>query len=242
MNRADTLRKILWKYKLQRPLPPELKKRILRYRKDTLSAILKRRTPRFFIMMAAAAVFLWAKRMGITLSFLKSAAVAGAVSVAAAGVAVTGAVYTVKKLSSPAPARIEVPAPENKEEIKSGAEDSTRLIPMVRDPSVVKTRIAVLPFEFMSDDGAAAREARARITDGLLHARKGVELVSAESPGNSLLIMGIVIREGDEYVVSVRLVQRADSQIVLLATERARGRDGLQSACRAIVDRIAGKL
>lgn len=100
MNRDDTLKAVIEKYKLSEPVPPDVRIAMEKSRRKNLTAILKKGIMPAFFISAVVTFFFWIKKFGISLTITKCAAAVSAAMIIGTGVVTAAGIYTAGKIIS----------------------------------------------------------------------------------------------------------------------------------------------
>ena len=112
MNRADTLARVLDKYKLSHPIPAELQQGMMKAQKRSLVEILKKNKKYSLFSMMSLGLYFWLRRSGIGISLAKCMIITSLASLAAASFLIGGTYYALQHISSiPSPSALQPPGP-----------------------------------------------------------------------------------------------------------------------------------
>lgn len=245
MKEKVSLELLLSSYKFTEPVSPEIKKQMLRSRKKTIIHILKKNRQYGIISFLIISLFFLARKSGITLSIMKATIAAWTTAIVMTAAITGAAVYTVHYIiEKNTPIQREIPGQSSPAAVgpvvkKDTAERAT--------PSVVVYHVGIIAFENIGVDKSIA----GKITDGLktelssiLPGKRIAVFRSADTEGSSIrnLLMGSVIRFGDGFRLTARVIDPVSSTIVLYKSEEIRSEDDIPAACRSFSGAIAGKL
>ncbi len=104
---AALFSKILEKYRLNRPVPPAVRRRIMTVKKQQYRRIVKRAGASSLLLLIVSHLFFFLKRCGVNVTMAQSAVIAAALSALTAGLVSAGAYVAVSGLKPPPPERPE---------------------------------------------------------------------------------------------------------------------------------------
>ena len=214
--------KDIFKNHSRQPRVPVDEDLILRSRKETLIAIYKRNKKYTWFTAAAISILFAAKKAGITLSLTHCFIIAVAVPATLVTGITAGAVFTVHTLS-----RTEAPV-----SVPSASIPAPVAVPV---PSV-QCRIQMLKFRYdpLSADAASRLEAELFSEFSRL---KGKGYASYDSTEFIESLTGSVLRTGEEYTVSVKLVDR-NAQVILFRQAVIKNESEIRGFSRSIAGSI----
>jgi len=229
---TELLRRILHTYKLDNPMPPDVKRQMILSKKSTLISILKLKGKYSIPVMMIIAVFFWTKKLGIGISITKSILATIMASMIAAGGISIGAFYVVKRIvidrtENKTPS-IVIPETVNEKMEKAG-------------PAIYS--IGLMPLEADEGDKDLARLLTAGLSSELqrIKGEKNVVAVKGVNDANrsEKLLLGSVAKIEGSYRVTTRLVDRGNSRILLITTESLTSKADIDTICKKMAGKIA---
>lgn len=232
-SNPELFQRILHVYKFDNPLPPDAKRQMILSKKSTLISILKLHGRYSIPVMMVIAVFFRAKKLGIGISVSKSIMVTIMASMIAAGGIGAGAYYIVKLITAD--------RSENKArviDIQEGVDEK----PKMEKAAPAVYSIGLMPLEADDGDKDLARLVTAGLSLelGKIRGEKNIVTVKDSNEANSSkkLLLGSIAKIEGRYMVTVRLVDRQDSRILLVTSEILNSKAGIGKICQ----KMAGKL
>jgi len=242
-GKGNILRQVLEKFRLTRPVPAELRARILATKGPRFREALRRTGDYTPLFGAAAWLFFLLRRFGIGVSVAGSAVILAVTAVTLATAVSAGAYFAAVRTAPPLPGSVEksegamIPVPAT---VHPAAKDAAP-DPAPEDPDVVRNRSGVALFTA----AGAERETVLKVTDTV--ARELAQLMGNEKIVSLRLgrrkvgrmILGSVEKLEGTYTITARVVGVADSKIISFVTESAATKDELEEACRKIAHELA---
>lgn len=236
MTNIEAMKLITDSYKFNITVTAERKKIIMNSKKRVLISILKENKKYTLAVMGTIMFYFWIKKLGLGITISKAAVVAaGAAAIAVAGVRVAGAV-----------------AVKHAVETKTVLEEKVSTVigntlPVENTPekkvsaAVPKAQCAILLTA--SDDSLKLLTARlANAINAQLQAGKGshfskVGLSSSDDTPYSL--SGSMLKLGEKYIVTVRLVDSSSSKVLANMKETINSPDEISAAAKKIGNEVA---
>ncbi|MCP4137978.1 MAG: hypothetical protein GY754_43850 [bacterium] len=243
MKKPDVLQQVLEEYKLDAPLPGDVRKEMISSSAPVLKAVLKKHGKYGILVSMAVSVFFGIKRLGISLSLAKSSVV---VSVAAAATAVTvvaGTTTGVVKIIIHEKASIEQGViPEETIIQPKTPEEKPEPGPAVIKPSKkFENSIAIQSIELNSpgEDAAVAGRVRNKIKRELVRLRGRANILSSAASGSNMVLFGSIDKVDETYMLSVTVSNKTTGKVVYATLEKSKTIDGLNRACGKIAREIS---
>jgi len=241
VSEKEIIPRLMEKFRFAEPLPVEVRKTISARKKSGLVAILRARN-RYGVFIAPAIwLFFLARRTGISLSMAKCTLIIWGIVVMAASTAATGVVYAVKHYRDSPAAAAALSGVAIRQDAAPPAEKKIDSPVPVVEPA---PGLGVVPFEFIGVDADFAETVTKKIGEGLIGscgARKVAYVGRSCSAGMSKrLLLGSVVKLGDGYRITARVVDAATSRILLFASEKISSADEIDSACGRMLLRVRG--
>ncbi|MCP4132137.1 MAG: hypothetical protein GY754_14290 [bacterium] len=252
-------RELLEKCMLTAPVSKDQKKYIKENRRKSLVATLKKTGQYTPLSGAVLYVFFGMTKLGIKLSIVQSAVALGVISFAAVTTVSTGSYVAVKKfvLTPSIEKQIEEKQIEEKQTgsmnempvkdpASTKAENSTKpVVKPVVEP-VVKTKLAITPFEFLSQSGdkTIPETIRQKIRAGLsrLKGKDYQKLTNKKMiAGMKYVMTGRVLKAENAYRIKVEILDLESGDTVFEANEKST-LDDLDRTCRDISKKAAAKI
>jgi TolB-like protein len=229
------IEKLLEKYRFREEVPPETRKRMLSLRKSAYRSIMKRYGRWTILLSTGASLYFWLKKFGIGLTIQQAvAAVTAFVTLALAGLSL-GTVYTVKKYI------MDEEKPVIKENSLEKPEPETDLPETGKSSPVrekVSCKIHVKPLAGENTEPDVLNSFRRGLAASMT--KKGGKNTATlkEDTGSPFIVTGSIVRLGTTYRVSLRLVERETSRVILMESATAGSREKL----RKIYEEMAVKM
>jgi len=245
MNEKISLESLLSSYKFTEPVPPEIRKRMHASRKQTIVHILKKNRQYGIIPFLVLSLFFLARKTGITLSVMK-ATIAAWTAVILTTVTITGAaVYTVHYIVEKcSPVETDMRQPSVPAAVPVPQKQVTR--ETEKAPAIIY-HVGILPFENIGVDSTIARKITTGIKAELASRLPGKRIAifsSADTDTHIIknMLMGSIIRFGEGYRITARIIDPVSSKIVLYTSTEIRSEDDIPAVCQSFSGNIAGKV
>jgi hypothetical protein len=245
MNEKISLESLLSEYKFTEPLPPEVRKGMLKSRKKTIVHILKKHRQYGLMTFLILSLFFFARKTGITLTLMKATVAAWTAAILTT-VAVTGAaVYTVHRIiEKNKPPETELHQASEPVTVQTGGKDGT---PQAASAPVIIYHVGIIPFDSSGVDTSVARTITAALKAELSSRLPGKKI--AVFPSNDTedhiiknMLMGSVIRFGEGYRFTARIIDPVSSKILFYKSVEIHSENDIPEACRNFSGEIAEKL
>jgi hypothetical protein len=240
MNEKEIMRRLLEKFRFTAPLPDDVRRGMPARRKSGLVSILRMKRKYGVFIAPVIWFFFLARRLGVPMSVAKCTVIVWAIIILMTGAATTGAVYAVKLLA-PVESAPEAPAvPGKGGEVRADAR-SVSSSPGVEEPPA---SLGVVPFEFVGADAELAEKVTRKIGGRLIGSRGAGKVVYSGGPAGSrkakTLLLGTVVKLGDGYRITARVVDTASSRILVFASEKISSAGEADEACERITAKVQG--
>lgn len=248
MKREEQIHAIMEKYYFSEPLAPEIQEKLYLYRKEALKSVMKKLGIASLFTSVVIAFFMWAKKIGISITVAKSAVIVTAASVAAAGAISVGGYVSVKKIlkneKKPAPIEKKI---EKQKEVKQVVNEKGNESEAKKriNPAVKKYRAYIVPFVSTSDDKAVGNITRAFNRHlRKMKGRKISRIAAAPEKGYkySMKITGKVLKLGKTYRLSAKIINLKNKKIIAAFSTVGNNKKELSGAAKKLADKIAKKL
>ncbi len=238
MKPEKIIEKILEKYRFRENIPPETKKRMLSLRKSTYRSIMKRYGRWTIFFSTGASLYFWLKKFGSGITIQQAVtAVTTFFALSIAGLSV-GAVYTVKKYVIEGKTPVieqESVAPENTTSKDKKLPAQPQNVQATRE---VSSQIYMKPFSGENTGTDVLNSFRRRLAASMNDKGGKSSATLAHDPSSPFLVTGSIVRLGKTYRVTLRLVERETSRVILMESASAITREEL----RRIADSMAAKI
>ncbi|MCP4130226.1 MAG: hypothetical protein GY754_04525 [bacterium] len=256
MSQVDQFKKVLVKYKFHNPTPPENKKAVGKFKKDTLVTILKKKGKYGLFVSLVISLFLWTKKAGFSISIGKIMLIVAAVGTVTAATISAGAYFTVKYIAETRSLEKTEPIEKNELDIMEPTKDTikdsekkTAFAPPVtpdKKPEAEKIRykLAVTGLQYDSSIKDIGRKINNSILAGVVSiggkdaAARISTIPKKERPKK--ILSGTIVKLDETYRISAKIVEKG--RVILYETETAKSKDDIDRACKALSKKIAGKL
>jgi len=230
----ELLIRVLEKYKFTAPVPPEVRREIMKRKRKILVNILKRYGAYTPFVGASLTVFLFMRNVGFSLTLIQSAGILVVATALAAATVTGGVYYTVTRVLS-RPTAVELPSPP--------AENGSTTIS--DRPSAPRDGLQLSPPTYyiapVDVSEGVTQEASEKVKAAIFS-----EITRAKGPGSvtyapsTPAVRGVAFtmeKAGDAYTLTARLVDRDTGRILHIFTETAT-RDSLYKMSRKIAQNI----
>lgn len=234
MKHDDPIKELLIKYKMDRPLPDDQRRRMRKIKKHTLVTIIKKQGKYSTFLFVVISFYLWIKRVGISLSLGKSAVVILSAITVLGGAAAAGAIYIISRSAAPEMECIE----QGRNAPAGEARGSGRT-------TAPNYRAIIVPLEYDPEIGQAGALANNLIRNELNGMKGGAAVTPPGSSGSDKakkILTGSVVKLENMYTITVRIIDRNTSRILYFGSENAESEHDIPRACRELSARIADKL
>lgn len=245
MNEKISLESLLSTYKFTEPLPPAVRKEMLKSRKKTIVHILKKNRQYGLMTFLIISLFFFARKTGITLSLMKATVAAWTAAVLTT-ITITGAaVYTVHRIiEKNKPLETEIQQAAEPVTANTGGRNET---PQAVSTPVVIYHVGIIPFDNSGVDTSIARNITAALKAELSSRLPGkrIAVFSSRDTEDHIIknmLMGSVIRFGEGYRFTARIIDPASSKILFYKSVEIHSENDIPEACRNFSGEIAGKL
>ena len=253
MNRADTLARVLDKYKLSHPIPAELQQGMMKAQKRSLVEILKKNKKYSLFSMMSLGLYFWLRRSGIGISLAKCMIITSLASLAAASFLIGGTYYALQHISSMNQKPLESPAPSVPKTALPASEDvhPPNDRGEQKEEKAAAPAVTIIPLGFKPLTASAAdSDIASPLTKTLLKelrklkGRKNVILLKGGEGKEKvqMMLLGSLSRRGEEYRVSARLIDTESSEVLYSFTEGLNKKEQMGELCRDMAEKIAGNL
>ncbi|HPA70655.1 MAG TPA: FlgO family outer membrane protein [Spirochaetota bacterium] len=241
MTEKDTMRRLMEKFRFAAQLPAGVRKGIPAGKKSGLVAILRARDRYGVFVAPVIGLFFLARRMGISLSMAKCTLIIWGMVVMAASTAASGVVYAVKHYRESPTAASALPGMAVRKDAAPPAEKKSDSLVPAMEPA---PGLGVVPFEFIGVDADLAETVTKKIGEGLIGARGARKVAyigrSCSSGMAKRLLLGTVVKLGDGYRITARVVDASSSRIISFASEKIASIDEIEGACGRISQKVQG--
>jgi len=247
MNTTDVLKSVIDKYELSDPVPLNVRQAMEKSRKENLIRILKKDSRRVLFISAVVSFFLWIKKLGISISIVKSAVAVISALVIVIGVLVTASVYTTGKIMD----YLQDEAPVI-EQVQNSETESVEK-PVVQD--VLSYAVAVSPVEMDDVSDALLREYTKKMILELRNikgAQAAIDIDKLDKYHLADKILSISIIKLDEksqndsagsvYRVSAKIISTVNSQVLMYSSVTADAESGIPDSLRKLAEKVSAKL
>ena len=255
MSNPDTLQQVVSKYKLDAPVPEKVQKAMRKAKRKTLIGVFRKHNKYSLFLFITVSVFFWFKKIGITISVLKSAIItATAAAVSAAGI-LTGSYYFVQKIIIPQLKDI----PENNQDIKTGV--STRILKdkvITKDdktinekikPSInkeIRYKLGLINFRYDKSISGIGKRISSLIKNNLTRIRGKGTIANIYTIPKSIrpskVLTGTIIKLDQSYRITVKVINKKTLKVLLYETETAQSEKEINNACKKLSQKIAKKI
>jgi hypothetical protein len=243
MTRAEILNNLLDTYKFTRPIPVEVRRRIMKEKRRTLVAILKEKQKYSVFILLALYLYFLAKKLGISLPIAKVVMLTGVTAVTSAALVATGSYKLAQHIITHSSAIIQespITMEAEKEKTEPDKIGTSHSAPAaVGNETVI---IGLVPFDSLQGDDPVARKAAAILAGKLdeLENTRGILMSPARRDYGAIryLIFGSVVKSAGKYKIMVRLVDRETSQILANTYDEIGSVSEVGRACDKIIDGI----
>jgi len=226
INEMKILQDLLDKYQVTRPVPAGVRRDILAHKRKNFVAIMKKLDRYSPLLGAFLFIYFLLRKFGI-IATLKQCGVILAVSAALTITGVSVGTYAVvSHFIDTSQLPIELPGEEGDAVKDRPSERSVPQAPATPLPlREVKNVLMFQPFEAVGASTGEAARVSAAVQDELVRLRGQKNIISSGSgipdATKRLLLVGAVRRNGTNYAVTVKIVDRATGRIHYAATEEA---------------------
>ncbi len=249
MNEAiEQFHKVLENLSFVEPASPELQKHIRKIKRRQFKKILKKTAAYSVTFICISYIYFTLKKLGISVTIAKSAAIfAVSSSVAAVSVA-GGSYYAVKKIVAPEVEQEiekiierEAAGPEKKKDINKREKIDPKKNADTVD--IIKKRIAVQNFDVENANNIIAQKVTNKILEELAQIR-GADYVVGYSKGKTDKISGMTLIGSVEflnnlYTITAKVIDIKTLKVIYYASEISESEEGLNSACEKISKKIS---
>jgi hypothetical protein len=238
MNMQDITSSLLKKFRLDTPVPGEIRKFITASKKEILFNALKAANAYTILYGFVLRVFLRARRMGMRLSVMQSAVILCITSVLAATVVIVG-IYAIFNYKHQEPNTCPIKQ-EQTNNIKRNESPGRTEVNKSHNKEIMitKNRTGIQPFEADNVDAAISKKVSKCIADSMADMKGRDHVMFPATGGKSksmnYLITGSVGQLGGVYTITARLVSIESAKVVSISSESANGVEGLAIACRKV--------
>ena len=252
MKNEDILKSVIDKYKLDEPVPSEVRIAMERSRKKSLIRILKEDAERAIFITLAVSFFLWIKKFGISISIAKSAiAVAAALIIGAGTITAAGVYSTVKVLDYLSDNKQKI---EKTEELKSvsGEKKETETNQI---PEITSFAVAVHTVDMDDAPDRSLSEYRNKMIQSLRSikgSKAAIILENLDEYHTSDKTLSISIIRLDEksktsenesvYRILAKIINSANSQVLMYSSVTADGESSIPDSIQKLAQKISAKL
>jgi hypothetical protein len=234
MNNFEIIDSVLSKYKLDHALPDSVRREIIRSKKDILINILKSAGKYTFFTAVIINILLFAKKLGFGVSAVKlNIAIKTIIVVTTSTAAITTgtAVYnhSIKKITA------DVLVSNSKETEKAASAD-IRILEEI--PSYA---FEIMPFTCPAELSQESKDLSKDIYDTIIrnYGRKSAVIFEKDKTYRSKYILsGTFSKLGENYYVSVKLVNAADSRIISITNKTASNTDDMKKIPEEIINEL----
>jgi hypothetical protein len=240
MNEREILRRLLEKFRFTAPLPDDVRRGVPARRKSGLVSILRMKKKYGMFIAPVIWFFFLARRLGMSITVAKCTVIVWSIIILMTGAATTGAVYAVKRFVS-AESAPEAPAVPG----KGGAvQADARAVSASPGAEEQPASLGVVPFEFVGAEAGLAEKVTRKIGGSLIGSRGARKVVYVGGPAGSrkakTLLLGTVVKLGDGYRITARVVDTASSRILVFASEKISSVEEIEGACVKISGKVQG--
>lgn len=246
MSAENLLKTVIDRYEISLHMSPQARAAMNRSKRKNLAMILKKQVSGIIFINTTVAFFLWVKKYGISLSFAKSAVAVSVAILSAAGIVSYSAVFTAGMvLENMQKDQFSQPVIEQTVDVSVLPEqDAARRI--------VSYAVAVNRVEMKGGNS----QTRSRFTDDVIRELRSLKGGNAAISSNSIdnyhvsdkvLSVSIITLAGSPgekavFRVSVKLINSADSRVLLYVAETAQSEDKIQDSIKALMKKVAAVL
>lgn len=262
MKEEQKLIKILQKYKFDMPVPEDVRSDSFRARKDILVNIFKTKKKYSFFVFLVLKLYFLLKHLGISFSVAASSIIVGTLLVITTSATAIGSYIAVKHIVDTGKPGAEIQQ-ENDELDNSSKSAGTKLpenektVVQSEKPPVTETpkkdvtlepafySIGITNFDYEEDTGPLAKKVTRTMHRELVRLKGNSTVTYVSSKNKNKIrnyLVGSVIKYGEIYRVTARLVSKKTSQVILYQTESANSEAELDAACKRLSLKVANKI
>ncbi|HOP62602.1 MAG TPA: hypothetical protein PK358_05080 [Spirochaetota bacterium] len=230
MNEQLIVEGLIRKFRFEEPVTPEIRRHIASSKAKNLKKILKKENKYGLFTGLAIMIFIAARKMGLTISFLQAAIVSGAVTVITAAAVVTGGVAGIDYVTDIFSEKKVVPVPEVK-------------IPELNSAVQIKTPVSLFSFTGTEETSLIAKRATDIFYNKLKAERGEDNVFLSKRPGNKgYLLTGSVEKMTSGYVITAKIIDSGRGVILDIETTEIKSEKELYSGCTTLVKKISRNL
>jgi hypothetical protein len=237
----DKLKKILEKYKLDQPLSRKTKKDIIHKRKKSLIAILKKKNKYSTLVLLSVTLLFWFKRFGISISLTKSSIVIITGAIIATSAITTVTTYTIKNYFIEEKKEKEIPKKKHKQEKVEKEKPVKTTKPDKKEQKYV---ISMIPFEYDKQIADIGKKISSTLYKNI-NSRKDKAVYygkgNKKNITSRLRIVGSVIKLGEGYFVTAKIIDIKDAKVKYHVSENAKSVDDIPSVCEKLARKLTGQ-
>jgi hypothetical protein len=244
MSQQNVLDKLFDQYRFTSPLSSEMQQASIAARSAVLKTILIKHGSSAVFTAATVKLFFFLKKMGISLTLGKCAAVIiTMVITVGSAVAVPGILIVrdmLKKDTVQAPASIHVLPESQTDSVIS----KTPVRASVPAAPLAKPKLEIVPFAIQSSNDEGGAKLTQSLQNNFSAVRgKSFAVVSGGSSEDAPMILTGSIRKNElGYSVQARLVDASNSRVLLMITETASDEKEIEGAAKRIVQKVLGSM
>jgi hypothetical protein len=252
MRNEDILKSVINKYKLDEPVPSDVRIAMETSRKESLTRILKEDAERAIFISLAVSFFLWIKKFGLSISIAKSAiAVAAALIIGAGTITAAGVYSTVIVLDCLSDNKQNIEKAEEPKTV-SGENKETEAKPVQEIKSFA---VAVNTVDMDDAADRSLSEYRNKMIQSLRSIKgpkAAIILENLDEYHTSDKTLSISIIRLDEkskisaaesvYRISAKIINTANSQVLMYSSVTADGESSIPDSIQKLAEKISAKI
>lgn len=242
-ERLEQFGRVLDRMGFAEPAPPELQEYIRKIKRSQFRKTLKRTGAYSFTFALVSYIYFTVKKMGISITIYKSAAILALSSTITAVSIGAGAYFAVKKITAPKE-EIKIEKVLQEEQIALPASEPAKKNGDSADTlEKIRKRIRVKSFDSANVDGAMSGRVTDAIAGGLASLR-GIDYVVNSRKEKSGKRTGMVLKGSVEYLngiytVTAKVIDVTTARVLFYTSESSASEDDIDGACGKIAKKIA---